>query len=151
MIKVRQARTEDVPWLLKELAEFSKFYGTKNKLFGDQDYNTEYIEKVMDQHFILVSENDEELTGFIAGLLMLHPFNPKVKVLQELWWWVPEKFRGGRSGFKLFKDFCDFGDKYCDMTLFTLEDASPVSETMLTKRGFVKKEVTYVRESEWPQ
>lgn len=151
MIDIRQATEADIPWLLEELKEFSKFYNTKRSLFGNSDHNQKFMTDVVNNHFMLISENETDKTGFIAGLILQHPFNPDLKILQELWWWVPEKYRGGRSGFKLFKDFSEFGDRFCDMTLFTLEDQSPVSETMLTKRGFVKKEITYVRESTWQQ
>lgn len=151
MVDIRQATEADIPWLLEELLVFSKFYGTKKSLFGNMDHNEKYLTEIVTNHFMLLAEDGENKTGFIAGLILQHPFNPDIKVLQELWWWVPEKYRGGRSAFKLFKDFSEFGDKYCDMTLFTLEDHSPVSERILTKRGFVRKEITYVKESTWQQ
>ena len=152
MIETRQATIADVSWILEELLEFSQFYGTKKSLFGSHEHATDYVTNIVENHFVLVSETDDKnLTGFIAGLIVNHPFNPDIKLLQELWWWVPEKYRGGRSGLKLFKDFSAFGDRYCDWTVFTLEDSSPVSDRMLLKTGFKIKETTYLRESTWQQ
>lgn len=151
MIRTRQAIKEDSLWIMEQLYYFAEFYDTKKKLFGQKSYALKYIESVIENHFVLVAENDDERTGFIAGLVMSHPFNPEIKMLQELWWWVAERFRGGRSGLKLFKDFSEFGQKYCDWTVFTLEEDSPVKDKILVKNGFKQKEVSYLRESTWQQ
>jgi len=151
MIKIRRASREDIPWILVQLVDFSKFFGTKKKLFGSANYCAEYVQNVVDTQFMLVSENKEERTGFIAGLILNHPFNPDIKVLQELWWWVPEVHRGGRSGLMLFKQFEEYGNRHCDWTLFTLEHESPVSDRVLIKNGFKQKEITYMKESSWQQ
>lgn len=147
MIKVRQANDNDLSWLLDQLFEFSKFYGTKKNLFGSEQYAIDYVTKIVKEHFVLVSENENEKTGFIAGLILQHPFNPEIKLLQELWWWVKPEYRQGRSGYKLFKDFSDFGKKFCDWTVFALEENSPVNDKILLKNGFRHKETTYLRES----
>lgn len=149
MVKIRVAERSDVDWVLGELLKFSKFYGTKKNLFGDHKYATQVVLDVIQNHLFLISEIDGIRSGLIAGYVTNHPFNPGITVLQELWWWVCEDHRGTRSGYKLFKEFTEYGETYCDWTLFTLEDESPVSDKLLYRNGFRLKETTYLKESEW--
>lgn len=149
MITVRQADTFDIPWILEELKLFSKFYGTKKEIYGDDEHSRDYITAVIKDHFILVSEkagDTLEQTGFIAGLVLNHPHNPRLKLLQELWWWVKKEHRGSGSGARLFKEFNKFGEVHCDWISFTMEDNSPVPEEFLLTEGYRLKERVFLRE-----
>lgn len=150
-IEIRTATQADLDWLLIQLDDFAKFYKTKKDLFGDKVYARDYLSKLIDIHLFLIAEEGDTRMGFIAGLVVGHPFNPQISILQELFWWVPEEYRGTRAGLKLFNAFNEFGEEKCDWVSFTLENHSPVSDNFLTKRGFVEKETTYLRESKWQQ
>jgi RimJ/RimL family protein N-acetyltransferase len=146
-IVVRKAETTDVDWLLPQLLRFSDFYGTKHSLFGDVDYARAALARMIENHLFIIAESkDVGPIGFIAGSLVLHPYNPKIKVLAENFWWVDEAHRGTRAGAILLKVFMEYGKENADWINFTLEQHSPVNEKTLLKRGFRLQERTYLME-----
>lgn len=147
MIRIRQARLDDVEWILAQVSDFSKFYGAAFDLSGNKEHGRKYISFLIEQHFVRVSEIDGKLTGLIAGLVVPHHFNPDLKGLNELLWWVPDEFRKTGSGKLLLEAFLMYGEHNgFDFISFTLEDNSPVRESTLTSRGFRMKEKTYIKE-----
>jgi hypothetical protein len=145
-ITVRKAVDSDLPFIVNELKEFSKFFDTKFSLFGSEEHAHNIMKSHIDNHVLLVAENGEELLGFIAGFISAHVFNPSIKVLHETFWWVPEKHRGSRAGLLLLNEFTEIGKKVANWLVFTLEQNSPVNERCLTSRGFGLKEKQYIME-----
>jgi hypothetical protein len=146
-IIVRPAQGDDIPWMMDQLQGFSEFFGTRLKLFPDTDTAQGILDTLIAKHVVLVSECDTELTGFIAGILGPHFFNPKILVLTELLWWVAETHRGGRSGALLFSEFMETGKRECaDWVVMTVEAKSPVNPHTLEKRGFHLQEQSYLLE-----
>lgn len=144
---IRQALPSDIDWLISQLRAFSHFFGTKKPLFGDEEQARESMLAVVQNHVVYVAENaDKTLMGFIAGCLIPHPYNPKITVLSEAFWWVDELYRGTRAGLKLLNAFVAFGKAHADWITFTLEAKSPVNESCLLKRGFRLQERNYLME-----
>jgi hypothetical protein len=155
-IQVRRAAPEDLSWVLSQLKDFSKFYGTKLQLFGDEEYSRNFLLGLIQEHpsFVAVKEQKDEngeawttnMCGFIAGIVSPHMYNPKINLLTEAFWWVPEEYRGSRAGALLLEAFISWGKENVDWITFTLEHKSPVSDRCLTKRGFQLQEKNYLLE-----
>jgi hypothetical protein len=146
-MEVRQATINDLEWVLKEAENFSKFYGSKISLTADKVYAQKFLSNLIEHHVLFVShKEDGALTGFIAGFMAPHHFNPAIKTLCELLWWVPEEFRGSRAGAMLLNKFIEYGKANCDWITFVLEDNTPISDKALIKRGFRMKEKSYLME-----
>lgn len=144
---IAQATKNDVPEILDELQEFSKFFGTKISLFGDYEESKKIIENFVENHvFLIATKASGELIGFISGMIMPHIYNPTISTLVESFWWVKEKHRGSKAGLKLLEEFIAFGRDNVDWVIMTLESDSPVKETTLTRRGFNLKEKSYLLE-----
>lgn len=145
-LTVRQATTDDVPWLLGQLAQFDRFIGAKHSLFPSPDYAERMLTELLASQPFLVAVGEDGPVGFIAGALAPHPYNPAIRVLTELFWWVAEPYRRSRAGLLLLNAFVRIGEEQADWIFLSLEHASPVNETTLTRRGFRPFETTYLLE-----
>jgi N-acetylglutamate synthase-like GNAT family acetyltransferase len=146
MVTTRRANVNDVRWLFACCEDFARFYGSKISLAGNRDYGLQFLENLVLQHYVLIGLKDNMPAGFIAGMVTPHHFNPAIKQLVELLWWVPEEMRNTGVGMKLFEEFLEYGKAHCDWVTFTLEENSPIKDTFLTKRGFRMTEKAYLME-----
>lgn len=146
MIITRRANISDLEWLLGECIAFSKTYQSKFSLAGDESYARGFLQNLIANHLVILSVKDGVRTGFIAGMVQQHHFNPSILMLSELLWWVSPEFRFGGSGAKLFLEFVNYGKEHCDCITMTLEETTPISDASLAKRGFRLTEKAYLME-----
>lgn len=145
-VKIRGAIHEDMDWITSELRDFAKHYGSKHSLFGDEAQVRETFLNLITNNIVIVAENEVEPIGFIAGGKSPHPYNPKIMVLYELFWWIKEKYRRGRASVLLLNAFTDWGKKNADWIVMTIESTTPISDRSLLKRGYNIKEKSYILE-----
>jgi N-acetylglutamate synthase-like GNAT family acetyltransferase len=151
MIKVRKALMGDIPALLPMLRNFADFAGTKHSLYPGDGIAAVKVAWLMTEHVFFVAEKveigaDDEIVGFIAGLLVEHWMNPELVVLSELLWWVEPEHRGSRAGAMLLRAFTDHGEEHAHQMTMVLERGSPIREETLESRGFHLHERTFLRE-----
>jgi hypothetical protein len=146
-IQIRQAEMRDIPWLLDELRKFDQFFGMKKSLVPNETHANDLLASFIDAGPFFVAERDYSPVGFIAGVLHPHPYNPDVTMLTETFWWVSESERGSRAGGMLLYAFTDYGRKYADGIVMTLEAKSPVNPKTLERRGFHLHESSYLLET----
>lgn len=132
--------------MVGELREFSAFFGSKKPLFESADVARAGLICMMAHHLVLVAERDGALVGFIAGMVTPHPYNAKIRVLSETFWWVTPAARGTRAGAVLLVAFVTWGKANVDWITLALETSSPINEDALTKRGFRLFERNYLLE-----
>ena len=147
ILGIRPATPQDVDWLMSRLERLSLFGLTKKKLFDDSDYTRAGLLNLIDRHVVFLAERDGQVVGFIGGYFVLHPFNPTVKMLSELFWWVDEEHRGCGAGAKLALAFVDHGKAHADWTVFGLSSNTPVKEASILKMGFHLHERCYLMEN----
>jgi len=145
-VEVRRADGADVDWIVDQLKDFSDFHDSKYALFGDIEHAAKIVGDVIENHVVFVAHGDGKLMGFISGYLIDHPYNPKIKTLNEQFWWVPEEYRGTGAGALLLKSFNDYGKKVAHWIIMALESNSPVKEDSLVKRGYRLHERSYLME-----
>jgi hypothetical protein len=146
-IEIRAAVPADIEWLVAELKSFSSVYRTKLPLFDDDEkHGREVLSNMIQNHLFLVAEHDSIGVGFIGGLVSPHFFNPKIRTLFELFWWVGEKYRGSRAGSMLLNSFVEWGKKNVDWITCSLEQHSQVKDESLLKRGFKCHERSFLLE-----
>lgn len=148
MITVRRGNHEDIPGILKQLKSFSKFYTGKRSLYpSDPDYAVAGAKVIIDNHLVFVADHAEHgIVGLIAGFVTPHFFNPEIRVLAEMFWWVDIEFRNTSAGSRLFAEFLNWGKNNADWVTMVLEHNSPVREETLLKRGFKLQERSYIYE-----
>jgi RimJ/RimL family protein N-acetyltransferase len=143
---VRRAVPGDLGWLMDQLESFNRFFDSRVDLFSDKEHAVTFLSNLIETHLVLISEASGTPTGFIAGYIIPHLFNPKIKVLAEMFWWVDEAHRGGRSGLMLLNAFTAWGKENVDWITMGLESKSPVSDRCLISRGYQLKERSYLME-----
>lgn len=139
---------------MERLKRLSIFGLTDRKLFEDTEYTRAGLRNLIDQHVVFVAEREEygedhkstRTIGFIGGYFIHHPFNPTVKMLSELFWWVDEEYRGCGAGGKLLRQFIHVGQAAAHWIVFGLSTNTPVKESSLLKLGFKKSETSYLME-----
>ena len=90
-----------------------------------------------------ISKIGNKYTGAIGGLLLPNVFNPDIKTLTEIFWYVLPEYRNTRSGLMLLNTFNKCGMECADEINMCLLMDSPVSTKSLEKRGFEMKEVSF--------
>lgn len=144
---MREGRPDDIDWLVTQLREFSRFFGTRLPLFGDEAFVRAGLEVQIRDHFVAVAVDERGTQlGFIAGILTPHMYNPAIKILCETFWWVMPEHRGTSAGARLLMEFVAFGKARADWLGFTLEHHSPVREETLIRHGFHLHERHYLME-----
>lgn len=147
-IRVRPATDADIDWLATQLREFSAQYGTKIEPFPDEDVARAWIHKMIREQVFLVADGyrDHERVGFIAGLIGSHLYNPRIRVLNELFWWVVPEHRGGPAAARLIDEFTTYGRANADWITFGTTKDTPIKDETLVKRGFVLREKAFMLE-----
>lgn len=146
-ITVRAGAERDSQWLMTQLRAFDKFAAHKHSLVVDEDYALAALKMMLDEHVCFIAEDAAgQRLGFIAGYKTPHPFNPRLRVLSEAFWWVAEDHRGSGAAGALLDEFEAYGRRYCDWTVMTLEHHSPVNPRHLVRRGFLPREQSYLLE-----
>jgi hypothetical protein len=145
-VSIRPARPADIPWLIVQLREFSKFNDVKYEVFGDEGYAAQKLVEMMERHYFSVAERGNELLGFLAGYYVPHPFNPQIITLVEMFWWVASEHRCSRAGLMLLDDYVAWGKRHANWITFALQSNSPVNPKTLLKRGFIEQERSYLLE-----
>ncbi len=146
--RVRPATLQDIDWIAAQLRVFSASYGTAKELFPDDEFARQWLTKMIQDHLLLVADGYKahERIGFICGVVTPHLYNPMIRVLAELFWWVTPEHRGGPAGARLLDEFIAWGKINADWITFGTMNDTQVKEAALTKRGFVLKEKSYLME-----
>lgn len=146
MVSTRLAEHSDIDWLFECCEAFAKFYGSKISLAGNPRHGRKFLAELIENHYVLIGEVNGTRAGFIAGMLTPHHFNPDIVLLAELLWWVREEYRSSGVGGRLFKEFVEYGKVTCDWITFTMEENTPVGDSLLLKCGFKLTEKAYLKE-----
>lgn len=144
--RVRPALFIDIEWLMEQLRSFDKFAAYGRSLIEDESHARLTMLGIIDKHMVFIAENNHKPVGFIAAYKTPHPFNPRIKVLSECFWWVAPEGRKTRAGALLLREFIAYGRRHCDWITMSLEDVSPVKPGSLSKLGFKLKESSFLME-----
>lgn len=148
---IRTPTHDDLPWLAAQCRLFDTFFNAKHSLIPKEPGALEaqlrgFIDNPTSFPWWIADRPSVGPVGFIGGALHDHLFNPAVRVLSELFWWVTPSERGGRAGFMLLSTFTLFGQANADMVVMTLESNSPVKFGTLEHFGYRVKETNFILE-----
>lgn len=108
----------------------------------------------MNQLYFLAEKGMEEGTAFIAkdgalnvgalgSILIPSIFNPNIKTLSEIFWYVLPTYRKTRAGLVLLRDFEDTANHIANDATLSLLPYSLVNNESLEKRGFIMEEIGF--------
>jgi RimJ/RimL family protein N-acetyltransferase len=148
-VSVRVAMPADVPWLMEQLRAFDRFFGAARPLYPGDEQARRFLDHAVGDwgaFLFLVAEHDRAPVGFIAGAFHQHLFNPRIRQLTELFWWVAVEYRGTTAGARLLQRYVELGRSRADWIVMSLEAKSPVNPRALERLGFQPYETSYLLE-----
>ena len=143
-IKFRDATPYDLEWILLSLRDLDGYFQARRMFWSNDDHARESLLELICEHFFRIAERDGQRQGFIAGRLIPHEYNPRLKTLIEYFWWViPGIEVRARVGLALVDEFVTWGKKNADLLIFSIPVSHPVGEGALMRRGFEPWQVDY--------
>jgi hypothetical protein len=136
---------------IRLLQDFLKETSYKQSLEASQDI--EHLGKlvftVMNNGYIWISYLDKEPVGLLMAIKDKNIWSPQTIELRELVWFVKPEHRKTTIGGRLFKTFCDMGDKLlkdCKIDVYFTTRMTTTDDYNLQRRGFRLVEQTYIKE-----
>lgn len=149
-VTVRTATTDDAPWILGSLRAFSAAYGTHRQLFPPSEEQARAtLEGMMSNGaFFVALDATGERQGFVGGVFFDHPFNPELRTLTELFWWVSPQHRARTNAAAALLDaFTAHGRTHAQWVTFThIVGKTGVRFEQMTRRGYHMQEFTFLLE-----
>ena len=147
MVTVRNAKHDDIEWMIVELELFAELYETKLSIFPGEQRLEVILREFIDSHVALVADNQAGFPmGFITGYYMGHPINKKIRWLAEIFWWVSPCFRGTDAAQKLLDEFTAWGRQRADWITFGLLSNCKVPDATLERMGYRCNEKQFLLE-----
>jgi len=144
---VRGATFDDAEWIVRELKDFSRFYGTHHPLFGDESVVRLKLEQAIERNQIMVAEKTGTgPMGFLMWYITPHVYNPAIRVALMNLWWVARKHRFSGAGQALLDAFIAMGKGSADWVIVSIGKNCPIREESLLRRGFKLQERGYLME-----
>ena len=147
-MKVRLANKFDLPIVLDMLRNFRNH--TPIDMMRECN-NEEHINKLF-HHVILgggvaLIAEDKDVAGIIIGVKDQNVWDPEVKVLRELVYWVEPKYRGSTAGYKLLLKYNKLAQELVDenkINMYTMTKMVNSPDLDFTRFGYKKTEEVWV-------
>ena len=151
---IRDASRFDLPDIIEMFLDFADS-GAYSASARSVEFDVLHLEKIffacLHQGFILVSEHDDELQGFLVAVRQSDVWHPEWIRLQELIWYVKPKYRNTTVGGKLFLEYNRRADSWIEQGIVKECSTTRMSTTPdlgLEKRGWQLTEKLYIKGAE---
>jgi len=138
MYNIRNATVNDLPVMLEQAKVFTKFYG----LEWHEPSVATLLTTLINTGVVKIAFNNDVVMGAIGGIIVTNPWNTTQQVLQEMFWWVAEDYRGTSIGIRLLHSF---ENSFKGTTVLSILPQTPVKNDMLFKLGYSVKEYAFVK------
>ncbi len=147
-MNIRIATVEDAAVLTAMGRDFLQYSEYRNLQVTDDEITTS-IASVIGNGVSFVAEQDDEIVGFILGIIGPMWFVPRVRVAVELAWWVDPAYRTTSAGIRLLKAFEDHARnlnvQYIAMSDLVVQGDTPVAR-LLGRMGYSVTERMHTKE-----
>ena len=141
---IRNATMNDVPWIVEQAKIFDEYYNGVVPFFSETYARENAVALINGRGIVLISEQNGHRTGFISGIISPHIYNPTIRVLVEMLWWVIPMYRKTRAGAKLLRAFTAWGKDNADMLTISIPTKTYIREESMKKNGWGMVEKTFV-------
>lgn len=145
---IRKAVESDIPVCVEMTRDFCKINGYQDHIPFDEETVKEWMAVGIQQGMLSVAVKDNEVVGFVLGVISPSIVNKDILVGCELAWWMQPKHRGGRLGIQLLKHIevsaKENGAKIWSMMCLEALEPDKV-ERMYMKLGYKKSERTSIK------
>lgn len=145
---IRTANKFDLPYIIKMLKHFRE--QTPIDLMRDCN-DEQYINKLY-HHIILggglalVAEMDQPI-GMIIGIKDQNIWDPELKILRELVYWVEPEYRNTTAGYRLLKEYNKHANELKEqgkIKLYTMTKMTNSPDIDFSRFGYTKTEEVWV-------
>ena len=142
-VYVRAGNIDDKTWITDEIREMAAEQDYFSSLYSEE-HSPKVVEQLLTIGVSLVAENaDKKKLGFILGTITPHLYNPDLKVLSHMQWWVHPDHRKGVVAHILFTSFTNMGHEHADIITLSLRDDVPIKSENLKRYGFERHDKCY--------
>jgi hypothetical protein len=150
-MRIRKATALDDDAIIEILKQFADSQPFGRLKVEAKEYNDHYVRKILDavrnRGIILLATKNKQVLGVFMAIINPDMWIPRVKIMNELVWWVNPEHRNSTAGARLLKEYTKIGEKMVkDKTIstftMTLLEDSPIKD--LQKRGWTPIETNYV-------
>ena len=147
-MKIRQANKFDLPHVIDMLKKFRN--ATPIDMMKDCD-NEEHVNKMY--HHVLLGggialiAEDTQPIGMIVGIIDRNIWDPNIKILRELVYWVEPESRGSSAGYKLLLQYNKEAEKLVSenkIDLYTMTKMVNSPDLDFARFGYKKTEEIWV-------
>lgn len=147
-MKIRKANKFDLPAVIDMLRNFRN--NTPIEIMRECD-NEDYINRLF-HHIILgggiaLIAEDKNYVGMIIGVKDQNIWDPDMKVLKELVYWVEPEYRGTTAGYKLLLQYNKLAKELMDkqkIKMYTMTKMVNSPDLDFSKFGYKKTEEVWV-------
>ena len=149
-MKVRAATKFDLPDIFRMLRSFRNQTPIDDMKSCD---NEPYINKLFTCILagggvvIVAAKEEEQIVGMIAGVIDSNIWEPELKVLRELVFWVDESSRGSSAGARLIKAYGEAAQQLIDkerIKFYTMTKMINSPDLNFSRYGYRKSEEVWV-------
>ena len=142
---IRETRLDDIPYILPLVREFAREVGNE---FLYENYRDKpaaaLLASLVTKGILLVAEKDEKIVGVIGATITGNIWNPHVKQVDEIIYYVLPDHRETRLGWMLIREY-DKRTKDFPIATLKLMHNSPDLTKHYNKMGYVELERTFLR------
>lgn len=139
MYNIRNATVNDLPIMLEQAKVFIKFYG----LDWHEPSVATLLTTLINNGVVKIAFDKDTFVGAIGGIVVANPWNVTQQILQEMFWWVAEAYRGSSIGIRLLHSF---ENSFKGTVVLSILPQTPVKNDMLFKLGYSIKEYAFVKD-----
>ena len=147
-MNIRLATVEDAAVLTAMGRDFLQYSEYRNLQVTDEEIQAG-IGGVIANEMSFVAEIDDQIVGFILGIIGPMWFVQRVRVAVELAWWVDPEHRNTTAGIRLLKAFeshaTNMGVQYIAMSDLVVQGDTPVAR-LLGRMGYSVTERMHTKE-----
>lgn len=149
---IKQAHTlMDARHIIKLMQRFlnDTSYNQAEEASRDVEHLGKLAFTFIQQGYVWLAFDGEEPVGMLAAVMEPNMWNPKVRQMRELIWYVVPEKRKSTVGGRLFKQYCLKGDELKSQGKINVYFTSMMTSTQacdLESRGFRCTERTYIKE-----
>lgn len=146
---IRQATKYDIDKIITMLEHYRDASGLDHiKKANDRLHIIGLLTNILVGMGVIFIAEDEELQGMLIAINVSNIWNPQVKELNELAYWVEPKYRNKTVGYRLLKSYLDYAElkkaqgaieKYTISKMFNSPDLK------YNKFGFSKLEEKWIK------
>jgi N-acetylglutamate synthase-like GNAT family acetyltransferase len=149
IVKARRTDINIIIDMMKKYSSYSPIFELRTT------HNEQHVRNVVDaiivgQGFVLLAFKDETPVGMFIAIRHGNTWNPDVKILTELAFWVEPEHRHSSVGYRLLKEYEKCAEEMLinkSITAYTVSRLES-SEFDPAKRGFKPLDFTYFKQLE---